>query len=191
VAFNSESCRIASQRRWAVVETWRWSFGLVSMFRRCVFCGLLVAFAMAAPAAAHTDGQPGCAEYPSADTRLPNGYPFDAHRAVALFRFHRQQEALRELDAGRAIVRGPWRWRLPPDNRDEFISELDELRNCLATAKPPALATLTVRVLGSAEDAANNMAPRAGARVYVEGLPVGRTAATAHSLPAYPRARSM
>ena len=130
---------------------------------------------MAAPAAAQTDGQPACAEHPRADTRLPNGYPFDAHRAVALFRFHRQQEALRELDAGRAIVRGPWRWRLPPDNRDEFMSELDELRNCLATAKPPALATLTVRVLGYAQDAAHNMAPRAGARVYVEGLPVGRT----------------
>ena len=55
------------------------------------------------------------------------------------------------------------------------MSDLDKLRNCLATATPPGLATLTVRVLGYAEDAPNTMRPRAGARVYVEGIPVGRT----------------
>lgn len=148
---------------------------LVGMVLRRVLFGLLGALAIAAPAAAQTGGLPACAAYPTADTRLPNGYPFDAPRAVALFRFHRKQEALRALDAGRAIVRGPWRWRLPPDNRDEFVSDLDKLRNCLATATPPGLATLTVRVLGYAEDAPNTMRPRPGARVYVEGIPVGRT----------------
>ena len=84
---------------------------LVGMVLRRVLFGLLGALAIAAPAAAQTGGLPACAAYPTADTRLPNGYPFDAPRAVALFRFHRKQEALRALDAGRAIVRGPWRWR--------------------------------------------------------------------------------
>jgi hypothetical protein len=145
------------------------------MARRAALVGLLVGFVGAAPAGAQTGGRRDCLDYSTPDAILPNGYPFDAHRAVALFRFHRQKEALLELDAARAIVRGPWRWRIPPDRREKFASALDALRNCLAATEPPQLATLTVRVLGYAPDATNNIAPQAGARVYVQGVGVGRT----------------
>ena len=145
------------------------------MLRRVVLIGLLVAVGVAAPARARSQDEPGCLDaYSPPQVTLPNGLPFDAQRAKTLFRFHRQQEALRELDAGRAIVRGPWRWRVPPDLREEITSDLDQLRHCLARAKPPQLATLRVRVLGYAEDAPK-MVPQAGARVHVDGIPVGRT----------------
>jgi hypothetical protein len=145
------------------------------MALRVVLFGLLVSVSIAAPARAQTKHLPGCVdEYSPPHVTVPNGLPFDAQRAKTLFRLHRQQEALRELDAGRAIVRGPWRWRVPPDLREEFTSELDQLRRCLATAKPPQLATLRVRVLGYAEDGPK-MVPQAGARAHVDGIPVGRT----------------
>ncbi len=145
------------------------------MTRRGALLVLLVGLTGTAPAGAQTAGAPACVRYPKTDSVLPNGYPFNADRAVALFRFRRQEDALRELDAGRAIIRGPWRWRLPSDQRDELASELDTLRHCLATTEPPALATLTVRVIGDPRDAANDTMPLPGARVYVEGVPVGRT----------------
>ena len=148
---------------------------LSSMAPRRVLVGLFIAFSLAGPARAQADRWPECAEHPSTSVTLPNGYPFDADRAVALFRFHRQAEALQELDAGRAIVRGPWRWRIPADQRKEISSRLDALRNCLATTEPPELATLSVRVLGRSPFAADNMTPQEDARVYVEGVPVGRT----------------
>ena len=106
---------------------------------------------------------------------LPNGYPFDVARALTLFRFQRQQQALRELDAARAIVRSPWRWRVPSDMREELISSLDALRNCLARTKPPQLATLTVRVLGYDREGGETLRPQAGARLHVDGILVGRT----------------
>ena len=140
-----------------------------------VLAGMLVGFIPASPARAQNDGQPACTGHPPPDATLPNGYPFDTHRALALFRFHQQNDALGELDAARAIVRGPWRWRRPPDRREELASELDALRDCLAASQPPALATLTVRVLGYTAGAADRLVPQAGARVYVEGIDVGRT----------------
>jgi hypothetical protein len=136
---------------------------LVSMAPRPALLALLVAFSVATQAGAQIQGRPDCADYHPPHIALPNGYPFDVVRAVALFRFHRQQEALQELDAGRAIVRGPWRWRIPDDQRKEVASGLDAFRNCLATTEPPGLATLRVRVLG-APDAANNITRQAGVR---------------------------
>jgi hypothetical protein len=147
---------------------------LPSMAPRRVLFGLLIAFSVAAAARAQTQGRPDCADYHTPDIALPNGYPFDAARAVALFRFHRQQEALQELDAGRALIAGSWRWRIPTDQHKELASALDALRNCLATTEPPAVGTLTVRVFGHAPDSASE-GPQAGARVYVEGVAVGRT----------------
>jgi hypothetical protein len=148
---------------------------LPSMAPRRVLVGLVIAFSVAAAARAQTQGRPDCADYHTPDIALPNGYPFDAARAVALFRFHRRQEALQELDAGRAIIAGPWRWRIPTDQHKELASALDALRNCLATTEPPAVGTLTVRVFGHAPDSTSDVGPQAGARVYVEGVAVGRS----------------
>ena len=144
------------------------------MARRTVLAGLLAGLAAATPPAAQPGHEPDCVEYPAPDSTLPNGYPFDAQGAVALFRFHRQQEAVRDLDAAREIVRGPWRWGLFPDRREELAKALDSLRDCLATRQPAPLATVTVRVLGYRQDGPG-LAPQAGARVFVEEIPVGRT----------------
>ena len=141
------------------------------MARRLALFAFLVALSVATAARAQTPYGPGCIDDHSfPQVELPNGLPFDAARARTLFRFHRQQEAIRDLDAGRAIVRGPWRWRIPADLRRKITSELDALRNCLATTRPPRLATLTVRVLGYTEDA-SRMVPQAGARIHVNGIP--------------------
>ncbi len=145
------------------------------MARYGVLVVLLAGFIVSAPAVAQPDGRPACAEYPETDIILPNGYPFDAHGAVTLFRFHRQKDALRKLDAARATARGPWRWRLPPDRRARLASALDALRNCLAATEPPPLATLTLRVLADGPEASNHIGPQPGARVHVEGVAVGRT----------------
>jgi hypothetical protein len=148
---------------------------LSGVARRGALVVLLVGWIGTAAAGAQTPGTPDCVRYPNTDSVLPNGYPFDAHRAVALFRFHRQQEALQEVDAGRAIIAGAWRWRIPPDQHKELASALDALRNCLATTEPPDLGSLTVRVFGHAPDSASDVGPQAGARVYVEGVALGRT----------------
>jgi hypothetical protein len=150
---------------------------LGSMALRVVLFGLLVSVSIAAPARAQTEHLPRCVdEYSPPHVELPNGHPFDdVERAVTLFRSHRQQEALRELDAARVIVRGPWRWRIPPDLREEITSELDALRNCLAGGKPPQMATLTVRVLGYAPERSDAIGPQPGARVHVDDISVGRT----------------
>ena len=112
--------------------------GLLSgMAFRAVLVALLVVFTTAAPARAQARHWSDCADqYSVSNFALPNGYPFDVARALTLFRFHRQQQALRQLDGGRAIVRGPWRWRVPSDMREELTSSLDALRNCLAGTKP-------------------------------------------------------
>ena len=149
---------------------------LSGMAFRVVLLALLVVFTTVAPARAHARHWSGCADqYSVSSFALPNGYPFDVARAKTLFRFHRQQQALRELDAGRAIVRGPWRWRVPSDMREELTASLDALRNCLARTKPPQLATLTVRVLGYGREGGGTLRPQAGARLLVDGILVGRT----------------
>jgi hypothetical protein len=143
---------------------------------RAVLVALVVVFTTAAPARAQARHWSGCADqYSVSNFTLPNGFPFDVGRALTLFRFHRQQQALRELDAGRAIVRGPWRWRVPSDMREELTSSLDALRNCLARTKPPLLATLTIRVLGYDREGGETLRPQAGARLHVDGILVGRT----------------
>jgi hypothetical protein len=145
------------------------------MAPRSVLIVLLLGWIGTAPADAQSAGTPDCVRYPGGDSALPNGYPFDAQRAVALFRFNRQQEALQELDAGRATIAGPWRWRIAPDQHKELTSDLDALRHCLAATVPAAEGTLTVRVLGHARGSSEDTGPQAGARVYVEGIAVGRT----------------
>ena len=61
------------------------------MARRSVLVALLVGLVTAAPAGAQTGRLPDCADHSLPSLLLPNGYPFDVHRASALFRFHRQQ----------------------------------------------------------------------------------------------------
>ena len=107
---------------------------------------------------------------------LPNGDPFDIDGAMALYRFGRQKEALLKLDAARKIVSGPWRWRLPPDQRKEVAAVFDAFRNCIAATRAPELATVTVRTFLYDPDAPGERgAPPAGASVEVEGLRVGQT----------------
>jgi hypothetical protein len=151
--------------------------GLLSgMAFMTVLLALLVVFTTATPAHAQARHWSDCADkYSVSNFALPNGYPFDVARALTLFRFQRQQDALRELDAARAIVRSPWRWRVPSDMREELTSSLDALRNCLARTNPPRLATLTVRVLGYDREGGETLRPQEGARLHVDGILVGRT----------------
>jgi hypothetical protein len=137
---------------------------------------LLAGFLFGAPVGARAQLDRDCvAPRWGFDVILPNDDPFNLVRIDALFRFHRQREALSELDAARAIARGPWRWRVPFDRRGEIVSRLDTARDCLANAKPPALATLRLRVLNVPTGDDEKPAPRAGARVHVEGFEMGRT----------------
>src|SRR5829696_10467271 len=158
-------------------QTYARERGLLSgMAFRAILLPLLLVSMAAAPARAQARHRPDCADqYSVSHFALPNGYPFDVARALTLFRFQRQQDALRELDAARAIVRGPWRWRVPSDLREELTSSLEALRNCLARTKPPQLATLTVRVLGHDRQGGETLRPQAGARLHVDGILVGRT----------------
>jgi hypothetical protein len=106
---------------------------------------------------------------------LPNGPPFDVHRAMTLFRFNRQKEALKELDSALSIVSGGWRWRVDAERRKQLKTDLTALRSCVARSQPPPMATLTVETfLVDPVDHARQ--PVAGAIVKVEDIPVGRTA---------------
>jgi hypothetical protein len=107
---------------------------------------------------------------------LPNGSPFDVHRAMALFRFNRKKEALRELDSAESIVSGPWRWRINPERLKQLKASLNALRNCVARSEPPAMATLTIDAF-LVDPAAGEPTrkPVAGATVKVEDIPVGQT----------------
>ena len=145
------------------------------MTRQRLVLLLLAGLLVAAPAAARAQAAPDCIDARFGfDVDLPNDDPINLHRIDTLFRFHRQAEALHELDAARAIARSPWRWRVPPDRREEITSRLDAARDCLAKAKPAALATLTLRVLNP-EGHGTKLAPQSGARVHVENVEMGRT----------------
>jgi hypothetical protein len=108
--------------------------------------------------------------------KLPNGNPFDVHRAMALFRFNRQKEALRELDEALSNLRGPWRWRVRDDQRKRLTADLNAFRRCIADTEAPAMATLTVDTfLVEPAESEQRRLTIAGATVKVEDLPVGRT----------------
>jgi hypothetical protein len=113
------------------------------------------------------------------DITLPNEPPFRLVRAMNLFRFHRRQEALAIIDAALKTVAGPFRHRIPPDERKEIATDLLAFRTCVATRRMPDLATLTVHVWRQEfEDSSpeGRKAPAAGATVLVEGIPAGTTA---------------
>lgn len=109
---------------------------------------------------------------------LPNGDRLELSRALNLFRFHRRKEAVATIDAALKTAAGPWRHRVPPDERKEIIAGLVAFRKCVATSPMPALSTLRVHVTRlEADDTANDVreATAAGATVLVEGWPVGVT----------------
>ena len=143
---------------------------------------MLVAVGVAAPARKSQD-QPGCLDtYSPPQVTLPNVLPFDAQRADASV--SPTAGALRELNAGR----GSFEARGGGVSRPIFARKSPPIRSASAlpaTAKPPQLATLRVRVLGYAEDAPK-MVPQPGARVDVDRIPVGERAVTADSPPACP-----
>jgi hypothetical protein len=108
---------------------------------------------------------------------LPNGSPFDVNRAMALFRFNRKKDALRELDSAVSIVSGPWRWRINPERLKQLKASLNALRNCVARSEPPAMATLSIEAFLVDPDVGEHARqPVAGATIKVEEIPVGRTA---------------
>jgi hypothetical protein len=144
---------------------------------------LLAALAVAAPAHRQSDSASHVcrSEYESAGSAssnlgLPNGNPFDVNRAMTLFRFARQKEALQELDSALITVSGPWRWRVRGDRVKPLTTSLEAFRRCMARTAPPSLATLTLDVILPDPDAPGKSGtPLAGAEVEVEGTAIGRT----------------
>ncbi len=144
---------------------------------------LLAGLVAAAPAHAQSDRTSHVcgAEYSAAGASsgnlgLPNGTPFDVHRAMTLFRFNQQKESLRELDSALKTVSGPWRWRVPGEKRKQLTKDLNAFRRCLAGKEPPQLATLTVDTfLVEPEATEERRRSIAGATVKIEDMPVGQT----------------
>lgn len=143
---------------------------------------LLAGLVAAAPAHAQSDRTSDpCESHLSAagtgNLALPNATPFDVRRAMALFRFNRREDALRELDSALKIVSGPWRWRIDAERLKRLKAGLTALRSCVARSEPPAMATLTIEAfLVDPEVGEHARQPVAGAIVKVEDMPVGRTA---------------
>ena len=145
---------------------------------------LLTALLAAAPAHAQRGSTSHVcdSEYSSASTTsgnlgLPNGTPFDVHRAMTLFRFNQQKEALRELDSALKTVSGPWRWRIDAERLKRLKAGLTALRSCVARSESPAMATLTIEAfLIDPEAGEHARQPIAGATVKVEDMRVGQTA---------------
>jgi hypothetical protein len=143
--------------------------------------GLLAWFIAAAPAHAQSDrtSYPCESQLSAAGTGnlgLPNGTPFDVHRAMTLFRFNRREDALRELDSALKTVSGPWRWRIDAERLKRLKAGLTALRSCVARSEPPAMATLTIETfLIDLEVGEHARKPVAGATIKIEDMPVGRT----------------
>lgn len=91
-------------------------------------------------------------------------------KASALWRFHRRDAALTQLDAVTALLGGPRGQRVQDDARTALKQSLDALRRCLAATEPMPLATLTIR-------AGRDDGAPVGEGVFldVEGVAVGRT----------------
>ena len=144
---------------------------------------LLAGLVAAAPAHAQSDWtshvcgtEYSAAGASSRNLGLPNGTPFDVHRAMTLFRLNQQKEALRELDSALKTVSGPWRWRVPSDRLKDLAKDLDTFRRCIARTDPPEMGTLTVDTfLFEPEAPEERGRPIAGATVKVEDMPVGQT----------------
>src|SRR5215218_8903272 len=100
-----------------------------------------------------------------------------AKRASALFRFRRTKEAVQQIDRVHIRLGGTWGQRVPAAVRHETLNAIAVFRDCVATARPPAFATLTVRTFKEDETKPDNRGQQAGAGVLirVEDERVGQT----------------
>ena len=96
--------------------------------------------------------------------------------SIALLRFDRRKAAEAQVRQARGVLeRRPS--LLPPEDRDALLVALDALARCLATSRPPEMASLTVRVFEFQEGAPGGRGSAAGSGVYVRAdeIPIGRT----------------
>ena len=100
-----------------------------------------------------------------------------ARQVPALSRFHRSSEALAKVDALAALLEGPAGQRLEEAARTGLTNATHALRNCVTSATPAPLATVTIRVFTEDDTGKDGRGASAGAGVYldVEGIPIGRT----------------
>ena len=138
--------------------------------------------AASAPHAQTSRAEPPCHEqFSNAASELgqvtvPNGSPLGLDEAMSLFRLNRPKEALLKLDAALKMLSGPWSRRLPIDQREDVTREVIAFRNCLATTRAPALATLTVRTfIYDPEAPGSRRRAPGGADVEIDGRDAGTT----------------
>jgi hypothetical protein len=135
------------------------------------------ATAMASPAGACDDEVSAL----TSKTGLPDGIRARMSRSVrqtiALARFHRSGEALVKLDALATLLEGPAGQRVEEAARTELRNATLALRNCVTSAAPAPLATVTVRLFEEDDRRKDGRGTSAGAGVYldVEGIPIGRS----------------
>jgi hypothetical protein len=103
----------------------------------------------------------------------PHGHFLRARleKAVTLFRFNKKPEALGKLDAAIPMVTGIVDSRVSREQREELLSRIRKLRDCLDRTAMPKLARLMIRSRFVDQ-------PRRGvanAAVTVEGIPAGHT----------------
>ncbi len=114
---------------------------------------------------------------------LEAGNPTRAKRAVSeaarLFRFDRRQDALGKLDGALELLGGAWGRTMDADRRSVAVAAVKEVRRCIETHRPPALATLVVRTYLLDAAAPRGVGAPAGAGVLIdaEETRVGRTGA--------------
>lgn len=115
------------------------------------------------------------------DGRHPAWLARGVTRAMTLFRLHRRDEALLKLESAVQTRPGPWGGNVPHDRRqhERVIAAIDLFRTCIATAQPPAMATLTIRTYQYDERAPRGRGRRSEGIAYidVDGMRVGQTGA--------------
>lgn len=149
-----------------------------------IFVAVFASAALAAPLRA-VAAQSLCEEHvgsvPSSREGVPGVVAIRVDRAVssavALVRFHRTDEATAKLDRAIALVDGPAGQRVEERLRSELARSLHGLRDCLADADPPAVASVTIRPVVPGESKTAEPSAVSGAYVDVEGVRVGRTGA--------------
>jgi hypothetical protein len=91
-------------------------------------------------------------------------------KASALVRFHRQDQALAQLDGLTALLEGPRGERVRDAARAELTRSIAALRTCVSAAQPQPLAAITVRVFEEGGRPAGE-----GVFVDAEGVRIGPT----------------
>jgi hypothetical protein len=149
------------------------------------FMATAVTGIMAVAASAHQDpGVDSCREEASSALRASGNSNSpgirsihrDTTRALALFRFHRPNDASAAVDSATKRLDGEASV-IAPHDRLGLEHALSALRSCVLAATPAALATLSVRTQYIEEHPGRGNTASAGGGVYVrvEGIPIGQT----------------